>query len=78
MFIDKNIFIVEVPKDSTEYEIDDFLGNTLQYKLNEKWKYDTSIKLPHYDLEIIGVMESDEYISLNIDKNKKWLKIKQK
>jgi len=78
MFIEDKIFIVEVPKESTEYDIDDFLGNTIQYKIGEEWKYDTSIKLPIKDLEVIGVVESDEYISLNIDKDKKWLKIKVK
>lgn len=78
MYIEGKVFIVEVPKESTEYDIDDFLGNCLQYKINDEWRYDTSIKLPIKDLEIIGVVESDEYISLNIDKDKKWLKIKVK
>jgi len=34
MIIKDNILIIEVPTDSVEYEIDDFLSNTLKYK---KW-----------------------------------------
>lgn len=78
MYIENGLFIVNVPKESTEYNIDDILGNCLQYKINDEWVYDTSINLPIKDLEIVGVVEGDEYISLNIDKDKKWLKIKVK
>lgn len=76
MDINKSTFIVEVPQDSIEYEIDDFLGNTLQYRIGEKWVYDTSIKLPINDLKILGVLDESEYINLDIDREKKWLKIK--
>ena len=48
------------------------------YKINNEWIYDTSIKIPIKDLEIVGVVENDEYIALSIDKDKKWLKIKVK
>lgn len=78
MYIENDLFIVNVPKESTEYNIDDIFGNCLQYKINNEWIYDTSIKLPIKDLEIVGVVENDEYISLSIDKDKKWLKIKVK
>lgn len=74
LFIEKNIIIVEVPIESTDYNIDDFLGNALQYKINDKWIYDTSIKLPICDLEIIGIEENIYNHDLSIDK--KWLKVK--
>jgi hypothetical protein len=78
MYIKDKVFLVEVPKESTEYRIDDFLGNILQYKIGEEWIYETTLKLPRNDIEILGVVNDDEYISLNIDKDKKWLKIKNR
>lgn len=35
-----------------DYQIDDFLANTLQYKIDENWIYLTSLKLPPNDLKI--------------------------
>ncbi len=74
----KDIIIIEVPKYSSEFEIDDFLGNTLQYKIGEKWIYDTLTKLPDDNLEVIGLLENNNIIDLNLDNKKKWLLIKVK
>lgn len=72
-----NILIIEVPMDSVEYEIDDFLGNSLQYKIDDVWIYDTLNKLPSNNLEILEILKDDEYQDIDIDRNKKWLLIKQ-
>jgi len=77
MIIKGNIIIIEVPKESTEYDIDDFLGNTLQYNISGVWVYDTLNKLPSTNLEILDILKTDEYQDIDIDRNKKWLLIKQ-
>jgi len=77
MIIKDNIIIIEVPKESTEYDIDDFLGNTLQYNIGGVWIYDTLNKLPPNNLEILDILKTDEYQDIDIDRNKKWLLIKQ-
>lgn len=77
MIIKDNIIIIEVPKESTEYDIDDFLGNTLQYNIDGVWIYDTLNKLPSTNLEILDILKTDEYQDIDIDRNKKWLLIKQ-
>lgn len=77
MIIKDNIIIIEVPKESTEYDIDDFLGNTLQYNISGVWVYDTLNKLPSTNLEILDILKTDEYQDIDIDRNKKWLLIKQ-
>jgi|OM-RGC.v1.033669460 hypothetical protein len=78
MLIKDNILIIEVPNNSTEYEIDDFLGNTLQYKIGDDWIYNTYIELPTNRLEIIGILNDEEkYIKYNIDRNKKYILIKK-
>lgn len=74
LFIEKNIIIVEVPIESTDYNIDDFLGNVIRYKIDGEWIYDTNIKLPICNLEIIGIRENIYNYDLPI--GKKWLKIK--
>lgn len=74
IFIDKNLLIVYVPIESTDYNIDDFLGNSLQYKIDGKWIYDTSVRLPNSNMEIIGIGENIYNYDLPI--GKKWLKIK--
>ena len=45
---------VTVPK-AEDYQIDDFLGNILIYKIGEKWNYLPNVKLPHNELKIIEV-----------------------
>ena len=77
MIIKDNIIIIEVPKESTEYDIDDFLGNTLQYNIGGVWIYDTLNKLPSTNLEILDILKTDEYQDIDIDRKKKWLLIKQ-
>ena len=77
MIIKDNIIIIEVPKESTEYDIDDFLGNTLQYNIDGVWIYDTLNRLPSTNLEILDILKTDEYQDIDIDRNKKWLLIKQ-
>lgn len=71
MIIKGNIIIIEVPKESTEYDIDDFLGNTLQYNISGVWVYDTLNKLPSTNLEILDILKTDEYQDIDIDRNKK-------
>lgn len=71
------LLLIEVPKESTEHDIDDFLGNTLQYKLNNVWVYDTLNRLPSTNLEILDILKDDEYQDIDIDRNKKWLLIKK-
>ena len=80
VILHNNILIVEVPENSSEYHIDDFLGNSLQYKVFDDWIYDTSVKLPSNDLFVIGLLDSNEKLlpNINIDKKKKWLLIKSK
>jgi hypothetical protein len=52
------IINIDVPINSTEWDIDDFLGNSFQYKVGNKWYYDTSVKLPnHHTLRIKGISE---------------------
>ena len=48
---------IEVPKESEDWRVDDFLGNCLQYKIKENWYYEPSISLPFGDLEVIGLIE---------------------
>jgi hypothetical protein len=77
MIIKDNILIIEVPIDSVEYEIDDFLVNSLQYKIGDDWIYDTLNKLPSNNLKILEILKPDEYQDIDIDRNKKWLLIEQ-
>ena len=56
---------IEVPN-AEEYQIDNFLGNILQYKIDDNWIYDSSIKLPVDNLEIIDIKKCN---------NRTWLKI---
>jgi hypothetical protein len=51
---------IKTHPNSTDSRIDDVLGNSFQYKLNDEWHYDTNITLPNGDLEIIGVKESNK------------------
>ncbi len=57
---------VEVPN-ADEYQIDNFLGNIIQYKVNDEWNYLHSIELPANDLQINEIKKCD---------NRTWLKIK--
>lgn len=72
----KNFITVEVPKDSNEWDIDDFLGNCLQYKVDGKWKYDTKTQLPVNDLKVIGPLSKGLVREFRLDTDKKWLLIK--
>jgi len=56
---------VEVPN-ADEYQIDNFLGNIIQYKINEEWHYFTQVELPVNNLVISEVKKSED---------KTWLKI---
>lgn len=71
-----NLLFINVPSNSSEYEIDDFLANTLLYKLDGEWKYDTSIKLPINNLEILGILNDDVNIETKLDLSKKWIVLK--
>lgn len=74
LFIDKKTLIVDVPIESTEYKIDVFLANTLQYKINDKWVYDTDVLLPSEQLKVIGI-EENKNIYYEPPTGRKWLKI---
>lgn len=54
------ILSIRTHPNSTDWRIDDVLGNSFQYKLNGEWYYDTSVSLPNGNLEIIGVKESNK------------------
>jgi hypothetical protein len=77
MIIKDNILIIEVPTDSVEYEIDDFLSNTLKYRIGDIWSYDTFNKLPSNNLKILEILKPYQYLDIDIDRNKKWLLINQ-
>jgi len=49
-----------------DYQIDDFLANTLQYKIDENWIYLTSLKLPPNDLKIIEIKKGESESCLTI------------
>lgn len=49
-----------------DYQIDDFLTNTLQYKINQKWIYLTSLELPPNDLKIIEIKKGKSEACLTI------------
>lgn len=49
-----------------DYQIDDFLANTLQYKIDENWIYLTSLKLPPNDLKIIEIKKGESEACLTI------------
>lgn len=70
--------MVEVPNESTEWDIDDFLGNCLQYKINGVWKYDTKIDLPVDDLKVVGLLNNVMIEKLDLNPEKKWILIKCK
>jgi len=58
---------IEVPN-AEEYQIDDFLENVLQYKIDGKWIYDKSIKLPLDNLKIKYIKKCDNrtWITISI------------
>ena len=58
-------FEVIVPK-ADEYQIDDFLGNILMYKINDDWKYLHKIALPENNLKIIEVKNLENEACLTI------------
>ena len=74
----KKFIMVEVPKESKDWNIDDVLGNCLQYTIDGVWRYDTKVDLPFGELKVIGTLNKviKENLKLNIDKN--WLLIKCK
>jgi len=49
-----------------DYQIDDFLTNTLQYKINQKWIYLNSLELPPNDLKIIEIKKGESEACLTI------------
>lgn len=55
--MDKKIISIKVKTESVDWRIDDFLGNSFQYKIDNEWHYDTSVNLPNCELEIIGLSE---------------------
>ena len=57
---------VEVPN-AEEYQIDNFLGNIIQYKIDGNWFYERKTELPPDNLEISEVKKCN---------NKTWLKIR--
>lgn len=73
---DNKLLFINVPSNSSDYEIDGFLANSLLYKIDGEWKYDTSINLPVNDLEILGVLNEDVNIETKLDISKKWIVIK--
>lgn len=75
LFIDKKTLIVDVPIESTEYDIDDFLSNALQYKINGEWVYDTDALLPTEQLKVIGIEENKNIYYYEPPTGRKWLKI---
>ena len=71
------IFAVEVPKESTDHEIDDFLGNIIQYKINGEWKYDYDNDLPRCELKLIGLANYETCEEMSLSLEKKWLVIEK-
>jgi hypothetical protein len=71
------IFAVEVPKESTDHDIDDFLGNMIQYKINGEWKYDYDNDLPRCELKLIGLANESTCKDMNLSLEKKWLVIEK-
>lgn len=45
---------IKVPE-ADDYQIDDFLGNIIMYKINNTWNYLYGIQLPTDQLKIIEV-----------------------
>jgi hypothetical protein len=74
----KNFIIVEVPKESVEWDIDDFLGNRLQFRIGNDWKYDMKTDLPINDLKVVGLLNQLMIKEFSLDVEKKWLLIKCK
>jgi hypothetical protein len=74
----KNFIIVEVPKESVEWDIDDFLGNRLQFRIGNDWKYDMVTDLPINDLKVVGLLNQLMIKEFSLDIEKKWLLIKCK
>jgi hypothetical protein len=71
------IFAVEVPKESTDHDIDDFLGNIIQYKINGEWKYDYDNDLPTGQLKVIGLASESVCSDMNLSFEKKWILIEK-
>jgi len=59
-------FIEVIAPLAEEYAIDDFLGNSLQVRINGKWKYLTNIDLPPMNLKIIEVKKLEDKACLTI------------
>jgi hypothetical protein len=74
----KNFIIVEVPKESVEWDIDDFLGNRLQFRIGNDWKYDMKTDLPINDLKVVGLLNQLMTKEFSLDVEKNWLLIKCK
>ncbi len=74
----KNFIIVEVPKESVEWDIDDFLGNRLQFRIGNDWKYDMKTDLPINDLKVVGLLNKLMIKEFSLDVEKNWLLIKCK
>lgn len=65
MKLEKRI-IINTPVNSTDHQIDDFLGNTLQYKIDGHWIYDTKVSLPNEELEIVNIHQSEQVVKVEI------------
>lgn len=59
-------FIEVIAPLAEEYQIDDFLGNILMFKIGEDWNYLHSVELPHNDLKIIEVKKLEDKACLTI------------
>jgi hypothetical protein len=74
--MNKNIY-VKAPLESIDYNIDDFLGNSFQYKIGDEWHYDTSVSLPNDDLKISRVLTVEEVSKLELNSEFKWILVEK-
>lgn len=65
MKLEKRI-IINAPVNSTDHQFDDFLGNTLQYKIDGHCIYDTKVSLPNEELEIVNIHQSEQVVKVEI------------
>lgn len=73
-YLNENQIAILVPEKSYDYQIDDFLSNRLQYKIDGKLIEDNS-KLPNSSLIILDIITSSQEYKLENVVNKKWLLI---
>jgi len=56
---------IKAPK-AEEYQIDNFLGNIIMYKVENNWKYIHGVELPVDELKIIEVKNLENEACLTI------------